>query len=104
MVEPDSVALGMYEEKIAALGYEPAGFNTVKGLMDWVMEGKEPDLVLIDQLSFLGAEGASSLVATLEQVPIIIVGENKKMFTVLRTERNSLIFCKSQFQPRHSPV
>nr|AAL57008.1 VirA [Agrobacterium tumefaciens] len=78
VVEPDSVALGMYEEKIAALGYEPAGFNTVKGLMDWVMEGKEPDLVLIDQLSFLGAEGASSLVATLEQVPIIIVGENKK--------------------------
>nr|WP_012476029.1 two-component system VirA-like sensor kinase [Rhizobium rhizogenes]ABW33677.1 rcorf120 [Rhizobium rhizogenes] len=78
VVEPDLATLEMYEEKIAALGYEPVGFNTLDGLIDWVLEGKEPDLVLIDQPSLLDGDGAGSLISKLAKAPIIIIGENQK--------------------------
>jgi len=39
----------MYEEKIAALGYEPVGFESLSALKDWVSESaRAPDLILLD--------------------------------------------------------
>ena len=51
IVEPDSTLRELYEEKVAALGYEPIGFGTMKALLDLLFHrGRErPDLVLIGQ-------------------------------------------------------
>nr|WP_176702957.1 two-component system VirA-like sensor kinase [Agrobacterium tumefaciens]AAB99903.1 VirA [Agrobacterium tumefaciens] len=92
VVEPDLATLEMYEEKIAALGYEPVGFNTLNGLIEWVLEGKEPDLVLIDQPSFLDGDGAGSLRAKLAKAPIIIIGENQKSIPLSADCEGSALF------------
>nr|P07167.1 RecName: Full=Limited host range VirA protein; Short=LHR VirA [Agrobacterium tumefaciens]CAA28868.1 unnamed protein product [Agrobacterium tumefaciens] len=82
VVEPDPVTLERYEETIAAFGYEPVGFNTFKGLTDWVLAGKEADIVLIDHSSFLDGERVGSWVATLEKVPIIMIGQHQKNVSI----------------------
>nr|WP_257714038.1 hypothetical protein [Agrobacterium fabrum] len=104
MVEPDPVTLERYEETIAALGYEPVGFNTFKGLTDWVLAGKEADIVLIDHSSFLDGERVGSWVATLEKVPIIMIGQHQKTFQFRRTARHLTTFCKNRCHPRLSPM
>ncbi len=39
----------MYEEKIAALGYEPVGFSDLSSLRQWVVgSNRNPDLILLD--------------------------------------------------------
>jgi signal transduction histidine kinase len=47
--QPDTNLRLMYEEKIAALGYEPVGFARTDELKDWIRKnGKQPDLILLD--------------------------------------------------------
>ncbi|BCH68182.1 hypothetical protein RvVAT039_pl10150 (plasmid) [Agrobacterium vitis] len=94
VVEPDIATLERYEEMIAALGYEPVGFNTLNGLIDWVLEGKEPDLVLIDQPSFLDEDGPVSLLSKLAKSPVIIVGENPKNVPLSADREGSARFLK----------
>ena len=51
IVESDSTLRELYEEKVAALGYEPLGFTTVQGLLNQLFQEdrERPDLVLIGQ-------------------------------------------------------
>lgn len=54
LIEPDPVLREVYEDKIAALGYEPVGFKTCADLCNWISKGKQADLVLVDQSSLPG--------------------------------------------------
>ncbi|QCJ00972.1 two-component system VirA-like sensor kinase [Agrobacterium larrymoorei] len=94
IVEPNLATLEMYEEKIAALGYEPVGFETLSSLTDWMSEGKEADLVLIDQPSFLDGDGPGSLPSKLGGAPIIIIGENQKNIPLSVDRAGSIHFLK----------
>jgi len=61
IIEPDSTLRELYEEKVAALGYEPLGFATVQGLLNLLLhrDRERPDLVLIGQ-AVTGREIASA--------------------------------------------
>ena len=61
IVESDSALRELYEEKVAALGYEPLGFPTLQGLLSQLFQRdmERPDLVLIGQAA-LGADLAST--------------------------------------------
>lgn len=48
MIDPDKVSRSMWEERAAALGYEPLGFPEVSDLVDWCFRHRlEPDAVLV---------------------------------------------------------
>ena len=67
IVEPDGTLRELYEEKVAALGYEPIGFGTMQGLLKLLSRrGRErPDLVLIGQAVMARETGSTNLDATL---------------------------------------
>jgi signal transduction histidine kinase len=49
IVDPDGASRSMWEERVAALGYEPLGFSEVLALVDWCLHYKsEPDVVLFN--------------------------------------------------------
>ncbi|WP_284004492.1 hypothetical protein [Sinorhizobium sp. 8-89] len=74
-MEPDTATLEMYEDRIAALGYEPVGFKTFKRLCDWISRGRRADLIVADRSSFPGSQCAAAVHASLRTVPVIIIGE-----------------------------
>ncbi|WEX79579.1 two-component system VirA-like sensor kinase (plasmid) [Sinorhizobium numidicum] len=74
VVEPDPTTLAAFEDKIAALGYEPVGFRTFERLCDWILRGKAADLIVADHSSLPGRQHADEVRAPLKTVPVIIVG------------------------------
>ncbi|WP_461513286.1 two-component system VirA-like sensor kinase [Rhizobium mongolense] len=74
VVEHDPTTLGMYEDKIAALGYEPVGFKSFDFLCDWMSRGKAADLIVADHSCLLAREPADEVHEPLKTVPVIIVG------------------------------
>jgi signal transduction histidine kinase len=48
IVDAVEVSRSMWEEKVAALGYEPVGFSSVRQLADWYARSRtDPDVVLL---------------------------------------------------------
>ncbi|AUW47299.1 two-component system VirA-like sensor kinase [Rhizobium leguminosarum] len=74
VVEPDPTTLGIYEDKIAALGYEPVGFKSFDLLCDWMLRGKAADLVVADHSCLLTRQPDDEVHEPLKTVPVIIVG------------------------------
>ncbi|MQW86668.1 two-component system VirA-like sensor kinase [Sinorhizobium saheli] len=74
IVEPDPVALEMYEDRIAAFGFEPVSFATFDDLCDWILRGKIADLVVADYASFRLDQCTDAVHAALKTVPVILVG------------------------------
>ncbi|OHV79313.1 hypothetical protein LCM4579_23380 [Ensifer sp. LCM 4579] len=74
IVEPDPAALELYEDRIAALGFEPVGFKTFESLCDWILRGKIADLIVADRSSFLLHQCVGAVQAALKTVPVILVG------------------------------
>lgn len=79
LIEPDPVLREVYEDKIAALGYEPVGFKTCADLCNWISKGKQADLVLVDQSSLPENQSATALHAAFKTASIIIGGSDLKM-------------------------
>lgn len=66
IVEKDRSLLEMYEEKIAALGYEPRGHTTVEAIEDAVKRADAvPDLVIIDRAALESPSSIAKLHALL---------------------------------------
>jgi hypothetical protein len=67
IVEPDSTLREQYEEKVAALGYEPIGFGTMQGLLNLLFQRnrERPDLVLIGQAVTARETASTNLDATI---------------------------------------
>lgn len=74
IVEPDPAALELYEDRIAALGFEPVGFKTFESLCDWILRRKIADLIVADRSSFLLHQCVDAVQAALKTVPVILVG------------------------------
>ncbi|SPZ48231.1 two-component VirA-like sensor kinase [Agrobacterium tumefaciens] len=79
LVEPDDLLREAYEDKIAALGYEPVGFRTFNEIRDWISKGNEADLVMVDQASLPEDQSPNSVDLVLKTASIIIGGNDLKM-------------------------
>ena len=73
IMETDPAVLAAYEDKIAALGYEPIGFQSFEAFKAWMEDNNAPDLVMLDvswglnQLIFYLNEGIA-------KIPVVVIG------------------------------
>ncbi|QTG17160.1 two-component system VirA-like sensor kinase (plasmid) [Agrobacterium tumefaciens] len=99
LVEPDPVLREVYEDKIAALGYEPVGFKTCAELCNWISKGKQADLVLVDQSSLPDDQSATALHAAFKTASIIIGGGDLKM-SLSRDDMTTALFLPKPISSR----
>ncbi|MBO9136958.1 two-component system VirA-like sensor kinase (plasmid) [Rhizobium sp. B230/85] len=99
LVEPDPVLREAYEDKIAALGYEPVGFKTCAELCNWMSKGEQADLVLVDQSSLSDNQSATALHAAFKTASIIIGGSDLKM-SLSRDDMTSALFLPKPISSR----
>lgn len=90
-MEPDPTTLAAFEDKIAALGYEPVGFRTFERLCDWILRGKAADLIVADHSSLPGRQHADEVRARLKTVPVIIVGGTNLNMPLAADDRASTL-------------
>jgi signal transduction histidine kinase len=65
----------MYEEKIAALGYEPIGFASLDPLLKWLdAEANIADLIIIDVVS-AAASGHLKIDGSIQAAPILLIAD-----------------------------
>jgi hypothetical protein len=65
----------MYEEKIAALGYEPIGFASLEALLKWLdAEANIADLIIIDVVS-AAASGHLKIDGSIQAAPILLIAD-----------------------------
>ncbi|WP_192180409.1 two-component system VirA-like sensor kinase [Mesorhizobium amorphae] len=91
VVEPDSAALEIYKDRIAALGYKPIGFATFESLCEWIESGKAAELLIFDKSSFLGRGQAETVCPTLMTVPIIVIGGTDPM--PIPSDNQTFVLC-----------
>lgn len=66
----------MYEEKIAALQYEPVGFASMAALKRWLAAaGRLPDLVLLDLDLWQDTPDLGKIVKEFEMIPILFLAD-----------------------------
>ncbi|NTF91457.1 two-component system VirA-like sensor kinase [Agrobacterium rhizogenes] len=99
LVESDPVLREVYEDKIAALGYEPVGFKTCAELCNWMSKGEQADLVLVDQSSLSDNQSATALHAAFKTASIIIGGSDLKM-SLSRDDMTSALFLPKPISSR----
>lgn len=75
LVQQDESLRPMYEEKIAALGYEPVGLPSLGRLWQWMDGRRAVDLVVLDMDSCAGDVELASVVARLAPVRVVLLAE-----------------------------
>ncbi|MBI5131858.1 MAG: two-component system VirA-like sensor kinase [Rhodopseudomonas palustris] len=76
IAEGDEAARMMYEEKTAALGYEPIGFSSLTDVESWIAKrGRAADLVILDTGLWPGHPDPSGIKRHFDPVPILLIGE-----------------------------
>lgn len=74
ILEADAGLRMMYEEKLAALGYEPLGFRHPDDITRWLAAGGAADCVLLDMASLHGAGlSLTDLRAELGGIPYVLL-------------------------------
>jgi len=75
ILEQESTLRLMYEEKIAALGYEPIGFTSLDPLLKWLdAEANIADLIIIDVVS-AAASGHLKIDGSIQAAPILLIAD-----------------------------
>ncbi|MBY5827922.1 ATP-binding protein [Rhizobium leguminosarum] len=75
ILQTDPTTLRAYEDKVATLGYEPVGFTSLDALTSWIKLNNQPDLIMLDQSSLGINETIDSFRNTIEDTPLVVVGE-----------------------------
>ncbi|MGP9810337.1 two-component system VirA-like sensor kinase [Rhodopseudomonas sp. NSM] len=76
IAEADEAARMMYEEKAAALGYEPIGFASLDDVDGWISKrGHAADLVLLDCGLWPDHPDPANIRRHFDPVPILLIGE-----------------------------
>jgi hypothetical protein len=76
IAEPDDAALMMYEEKAAALGYEPIGFSSLDDVDGWISKrGHAADLVILDTGLWPDHPDPANIKRHFDPVPILLIGK-----------------------------
>ncbi|ABC92911.1 UNVERIFIED_ORG: hypothetical protein GGI57_006410 [Rhizobium aethiopicum] len=99
LVEPDLVLREVYEDNIAALGYEPAGFRTFGQFQDWISKGKQADLILIDYSSLPRNQAAIALQPAFKTA-VIVIGESGLNMSSLGDDMLSALFLPKPLSSR----
>ncbi|MCB4769728.1 two-component system VirA-like sensor kinase [Ancylobacter sp. Lp-2] len=95
LVQRDGKLRLMYEEKIAALGYEPVGFADGRGLCDWLgRDRRAPDLIMMDLDTGEQAPDLSALMQRLAPVPLLLLAEPAQITADLRTTHGTALLRK----------
>jgi signal transduction histidine kinase len=75
ILEQETTLRLMYEEKIAAVGYEPVGFADMDSLLAWLRgEGNTPDLVILDAATVEMSQ-QTRLDPLLGKIPILLIAD-----------------------------
>jgi signal transduction histidine kinase len=75
IVEQELTLRQMYEEKIAALGYEPIGFASLEALLKWLdAEANTADLIIMDVVS-AAASGHLKIDGSIGTAPILLIAD-----------------------------
>lgn len=79
ILEGDEFLLRMYEEKVAALGYEPLGCTSTEALLS-ILAAPDgpPDVAMLDQAAMGGSRDAAKLDAALRGMAIVIVADRHR--------------------------
>lgn len=72
LLVPDHCDLGMHEDKIAALGYEPAGFSDIDHLEAW-LSTQTPHLIVVDVRSIPSTHSARTIEIMAGAVPVLFI-------------------------------
>lgn len=75
ILEKERTLLPMYEEKLAALGYEPVGFPTLEGIVGWLKDGGTPDLVILDVASLDPSMTPVGLDKIFRDIPYLMIAD-----------------------------
>ncbi|MBB5048059.1 hypothetical protein HNR60_002820 [Rhodopseudomonas rhenobacensis] len=75
IAEPDDAARMMYEEKTAALGYEPIGFSTLNDVDGWIAKrGHAADLVILDIGLWPDQPNPANIKRHFGPIPVLLIG------------------------------
>jgi signal transduction histidine kinase len=88
----------LFEEKIAALGYEPIGFSSTASIDRWIGLNRRPDVIILDLDLWSTPPNLAEVANTYRPVPTVFVGERQiltslrlaKVVPVLKKPVNSL--------------
>ncbi|TCL74844.1 two-component system VirA-like sensor kinase [Rhizobium sp. BK251] len=76
ILEGEAALLPMYEEKLAALGYEPVGFSDLDAILSWLKtSGRRPDLIMLDVESLESNVTTSDLDRLFGGIPYLLVAD-----------------------------
>ncbi|MBS7544889.1 two-component system VirA-like sensor kinase [Ancylobacter oerskovii] len=80
IAQRDAMLRPMYEEKIAALGYEPVGFSSLASLSDWLArDPRTPELILLDLDLCEDASSLAEIVEGFGAVPALLLADATQM-------------------------
>jgi signal transduction histidine kinase len=77
----------LFEEKIAALGYEPIGFSSIAALDQWIASNPRPDVIIFDLDLWQTPPNLSDAANNYKPVPTVFTGE-RQILTSLRVARD----------------
>lgn len=77
ILETDRTVLETYEDKVAALGYAPLGFQSFEAFKTW-MANNQPDLIMVRAQSLQACQDILSLHQVIAPMPLVVIGGCKE--------------------------
>lgn len=79
IAQRDSGLRLLYEEKIAALGYEPAGFSDLASMRKWLARGEiKPDLIVLDLDLWKSSPNLDDAADEFRPVPTLFIADQER--------------------------
>ena len=77
IIETDRTVLETYEDKVAALGHAPLGFQSLEAFKTWVANN-QPDLIMLRAQSLQACQDILSLHQGVAPMPLLVIGACKE--------------------------
>ncbi len=91
----DSALRLLFEEKIAALGYEPIGFSSLTALREWIdRHSVQPDLIVLDLDIWQKSPDCRSVVGEFAPVPVVFVADHETTMLDARSIKDAMVLRK----------
>ncbi len=112
VVEKDDSARMLYEDKLAAFGYEPVGFKDLEPVIQWFSSSRtRPDLLLVDVCSIGGSIATIDFDEKFNRIPYLLMCDAEssldvhaaavRMGTVLRKPVDTCTLAEAIFAKLH---
>ena len=98
ILETDPAVLEMYEDKVAALGYEPVGFTSLDVFMSWIKANNQPDLIMLDHASLGLHQTIDRFGKMIANTPLVVIGELER--TTYEYDSASISFLEKTFSSK----